>query len=114
MLNKEQYDELENCGLDGLPLEHCGARLDLTREEFFEVYSTDIKARKCYELGQSAAAQAMIIQITKSSITDWKAKEYLATNIFNLKTDPKKKEIEIKKEDKKESNWFDDNLDIDD
>lgn len=109
MFEKKDYEEIENCGLQGVPLEHVGAMLNLTRDDFLKLYAEDKIARKSYERGESASALAGIMELKEKAKKDWKAQEYLLTNVNKLKLDPKKKSIEIK-EDENTETWFDETI----
>lgn len=112
MFKDSDYRKLEELGLIGLPLEHCGASLDMTRQEFIENYLEDKEARKAYERGQSAGAQAQLVKIMSKADKEWKAQQFLA-EAFRLKVDPRKKDISdnVKKDsDEEDDDDFFDHL----
>src|SRR5574343_97388 len=109
MFTDKQKIILSQLGEQMVPLDHCGAVINMTRKDFLEQYEEDKDAQLHYEKGLSKASIMIMKTIKENSQKDFKSLEYTATNVLNVKkTTATKKEnvVKPKVEEFSEDNWI--------
>lgn len=113
MFTPEQKKILQQLGERMLPIEHCGAVINMTRLDFLEEYELDKDAQLHYEKGLSKSALKLMDNLrTQSDKQDWKTTQYLADNVLVMKktatpTVAKKETSKKKVEEESDDTWLD-------
>lgn len=87
-LNKNDLKRLEALGELGFPIELCGSKLEskIPSKDFMELYLESDEAQICYESGKASYTFNILNRLNKQSEEgQFKATEYLSTNIATLK-----------------------------